>query len=214
MVTACWSVKGGSGVSVVAAALASTRRSGEGTALVDLGGDQPCILGCAEPDGPGVAELAGLRADAGTVRAALVPLAPGLGLLPRGRGDLPRGEHARVFAGIVAGWSGPTVVDCGVLADPDGLAATVVSSASRSLLVVRPCIVALRRAVAAPWRADGVVLVTEPGRALGPRDVEGVLGAPVIAVVPVDPTVARVVDAGLLLSRPPRLLAGLLDRVV
>lgn len=213
MLTACWSVKGGSGVSVVAAAFAVTRRSGAGTLLVDLDGDQPCVLGRVEPDGIGIAELAAAAPDVVGVRAAVVPVASGLELLPRGRGRLPIGERAGALADRIAAMGTATVVDCGGPVDPDGLAAAVLGVATRSLLVVRPCILALRRAVAAPWRPDGVVLVAEPGRALGPSDVEGVLGVPVVAVVPVDPATARVVDAGLLLSRPPRQLTGPLDHV-
>ena len=80
------------------------------------------------------------------------------------------------------------------------------AGASLSLLVLRPCYLALRRAVDAPLRPSGVVLVAEPGRALGRRDVEDVLDAPVRAEVPVSPAVARMVDAGLLSRRLPRLL--------
>ena len=49
-----------------------------------------------------------------------------------------------------------------------------------------------------------MVLVTEPGRALGRADVERTVGAPVVAEVAVDPQVARAVDAGMLTSRLPR----------
>src|SRR5437667_331223 len=74
---------------------------------------------------------------------------------------------------------GPVVVDCGSSGSPAGLA--VAGVASLSLLVVRPCFLALRRAAAAPVRPSAVVLVDEPGRSLGRRDVEDALGAPVRA---------------------------------
>ena len=48
-----------------------------------------------------------------------------------------------------------------------------------------------------------MVLVEERGRALSRADVEDVLGVPVRAVVEVDATVARAVDAGLLAGRLP-----------
>ena len=49
----CWSVKGGSGTTVVAAALAlSLARRDEGALLVDLAGDVPAALGCPEPTLP------------------------------------------------------------------------------------------------------------------------------------------------------------------
>ncbi len=80
------------------------------------------------------------------------------------------------------------------------------AGAEVSLLVLRPCYLALRRALAAPVRPSGVVLVTESGRALGRRDVEEVLGVPVRAQVPVEESVARAVDAGMLARRVPRSL--------
>jgi len=53
----------------------------------------------------------------------------------------------------------------------------------------------------------GVVLVREPGRALGRHDVEDALQVPVRAEIDVEPAVARAVDAGLLATRLPRSLA-------
>lgn len=76
-----------------------------------------------------------------------------------------------------------------------------------SLLVTRPCYLALRAAVRWGWRRDGfdgILLVNEPGRALGVDDVAAVLDLPVIATIDVDPAVARLVDSGLMLDRTPR----------
>jgi hypothetical protein len=81
----------------------------------------------------------------------------------------------------------------------------VAAAATRSLLVVRPWFLALRRAIAAPVRPSAVVLVVEEHRTLGPQDVEDVLGVPVLCVA-WDPAVARAVDAGLLASRLPKVL--------
>jgi hypothetical protein len=64
-----------------------------------------------------------------------------------------------------------------------------------------------------PVRPTGVVLVDEPGRSLGQRDIEHALGVPVEAVVSLDPAVARAVDAGLLASRVPRMVTRALRRV-
>lgn len=71
-----------------------------------------------------------------------------------------------------------------------------------------PCYLALRAlTLAGPSSVDGLVLITEPGRALGARDVEGVIGRPIVTEVPVDAAVARGVDAGCLLDgRLPRSL--------
>jgi CO dehydrogenase nickel-insertion accessory protein CooC1 len=55
MLTACWSVKGGSGTTVVAAGLvlglAAVDRA---VVAADFGGDLPAVLGVAEPAGPGL----------------------------------------------------------------------------------------------------------------------------------------------------------------
>ena len=81
------------------------------------------------------------------------------------------------------------------------------------MLVTRACfLVAPPGGLACPLRPSEVVLLTEPGRALGRGDVERTVGAPVVAEVAVDPQVARAVDAGLLTSRLPRGLARELAR--
>jgi hypothetical protein len=72
-------------------------------------------------------------------------------------------------------------------------------------LVVRNCYVSLRRALLAPPTTVGVVLVTEPGRSLGRRNVAEVVGVPIVAEVGVTASVARSIGAGLLVSsRRPR----------
>lgn len=76
----------------------------------------------------------------------------------------------------------------------------------RNLLVTRPCYLALRRSVACNVTPDGIIMIGEPGRALGRRDIENALRAPVIVEMAYDPTVARAVDAGLLSSRFPKYL--------
>jgi hypothetical protein len=225
----CWSSKGGSGTTVVAAALAILLAADAGGALlVDLGGDLPAALGLPEPaagvatwargrsgsaDGegrdafggpPGCRALDGLAVDAGG----------GLRLLPRGPGPLGAGTGPALARALAE--QDPVVVDAGVVAHHtvDGDAALdVAATATASLLVIRPCFLALRRAVAAPLRASGVVLVDEPQRVLGAADIEAALGVPVTAVVPWDPAVARRVDAGLLGCSLPRAVARSLRRV-
>jgi hypothetical protein len=86
----------------------------------------------------------------------------------------------------------------------------VLRAAGSSLFVTRACYLALRRALRVGVDADGVVLLAEPGRALGRRDVADLLGLPVVGVVEADPAVARAVDAGTLIRRvPPTLAKGL-----
>lgn len=209
MLIACWSSKGGAGTTVVAASLAVllARRDPVGALLVDLAGDAPAALGLADPDSPGVAGwlAAGVDVPADALpRLEVAAACPDLALLPRGSGPL-EGERTDVLAALLASDARPVVVDCG--ADPTGAALTVAAGATRSVLVTRPCFLALRRALAAPLRPSEVVLLAEPGRALSRLDVEDCVGAPVVAEVAVDPAVARAVDAGLLATRLPRRLA-------
>jgi MinD-like ATPase involved in chromosome partitioning or flagellar assembly len=211
----CWSAKGGSGTTVVAAALAITlaERSDAGVTMVDAAGDVPAALGAAEPGGLGLGDwLADDAAPPESVANLVVACTGRIGVVPRGTVDpltvpAPPGRLAALATALQ---DRTVVVDAG-----SGAAAHLglVSVARTSLLVVRPCYLALRRAVALGGRADGVVLLVEPGRALGRRDVESVLGAPVVAEVPVEPSLARAVDAGLLATRIPRSMSSVLGRV-
>jgi len=216
MLVACWSAKGGAGTTVVAAALAAllARSAPGGAVLADLGGDTPALVGLAEPIGLGLADwlAAGSGVGAPALAEVEVPLCDGLTLLPRGCGALGPPARAEVLAAVLADDPRPIVVDCGVLgagADKpcpvcDGdLALRVASCASLSLLVLRPCYLAVRRAVAVPVRPSGLVLVREPGRSLTADDIEQVLGAPVRAEIDIEPAVARAVDAGTFLHRLP-----------
>jgi hypothetical protein len=199
--TCCWSVKGGSGVTVVAAAVALAASATGRVALVDLCGDLPTALGLAEPDGPGVAEWSRGCGDA-PPRATSVP-ATSLSLVPRGRG--PLGTLREVDLAPLAD---DVVVDAGCLDRADGPRATLASRAERSLLVTRACYLGLRRAATFRIRPHGVVVLTEPGRVLRADDVASVIGAPIVAEIPVDASISRVVDAGMLTSRRP---SSLLD---
>ncbi len=213
MLVACWSVKGGSGTTVVAAALGllMAATAAGPVVLVDLGGDAAAVLGLPErADGAGSAHWwADATADPTADAAALVrPVGPGLGLLSLGPAQPGRTAPADVgdrLAAALSSWES-AVVDCGP-PGPVGPALALASSSTMSLLVLRPCFLALRRAVAAPLRPSGIVVVAERDRALRASDVEAVVGAPVRAEVPWDPAVARAVDAGLLATRIPRALA-------
>lgn len=217
----CWTAKGGTGTSVVAATLAVLlARRPAGALLVDLCGDQPALLGLREPPAPGVADwiVRGAEAPPDALGRLEVEVADGLRLLPRGSWDGPAsGEvdaQLAVLAPLFAADRRAVVVDAGRLAAPgDGTSSPAVhaagaltAAAATSLLVIGPCYLALRRAVAVGVRPHGVVVVGERGRALQSDDVANVVGAPVLAEVGVDPAVARVVDAGLLVSRLPRSL--------
>lgn len=218
MITACWSLKGGSGTTVVAAglALAQQRRSAERVLLVDLAGDQPAVLGVPQPIGPGVAEwmAAGPSAPPDALARLETTVGPGLALLHRGDGDLRAGA-AELLVQVLAGSGRRVVVDCGTLVPGRAVdaAVRVAAEATRSLLVTRPCFLALSRAEHAPLTPSGVVVVREPGRCLTDRTVADTVRAPVVLSVDVDPAVARAVDSGLLVSRLPRRFAQVLRAV-
>ena len=207
MLIACWSAKGGSGTTVVAAALATVlARSSTGAVLADLAGDVPAVLGLPEPAGPGIAQwlAAGEVVPADGLSRLEVPASGGLTVLPAG-GALPEAPgRGEVLAALLAADARPVVADCGCA--PGGARLALAAAAGQSLLVLRPCYLALRRAVASPLRPSGVVLIEEDGRAISKRDVEAALGVPVRAVVAHDKRIARAVDAGLLSARVPALL--------
>jgi len=212
-----WSVKGGSGTTVVAAAVAGAAARRTGAALlVDLCGDQPAAVGLPEPTGPGLRDwMAATERRAEALDRLAVAVDERLRLVPRGAPGPWPAERAGELVDALVRTGRPVVVDAGVL-DPaagHGPVAAELVDAGTSLLVLRPCYLALRRAVRATTRVDGVVLVLEPGRALGRRDVEQVLDVPVVATVELDPSVARAVDSGRLVRRPQRVLERALGGV-
>ena len=89
MLTVCWSPKGGSGTSVVAAALAvQTAAAGRECLLVDLAGDQPAILGLPSTDGQGLTDwLTAPDVPVDALRSLELPVADRLRILPRGRSE-------------------------------------------------------------------------------------------------------------------------------
>ena len=213
MLVTCWSTKGGSGTTVIAAlaSLHAAQDRDRPVLLVDLCGDLPAVFGCAEASsGLG----AWLRSDLAScsLERVLEELTPGLSLLPRGQGllDPRRAEELVEWLATEA----TVVVDAGVLRDPaersgsglgdDELRWRLAAEADRSVLVTRACYLALRRTVSLPVRPSGVVLVAEAGRALTRSDCERAIGAPVLATVAIDPDIARAVDAGMLRTRVPK----------
>jgi hypothetical protein len=218
MVTLCWAAKGGSGTTVVATALALS--SPRPSLLVDLDGEIPAVLGLPEPDRPGVAEWLLSDTSADHLAELLVDIAPRTWLLPWRSATADNLHHSvdrhdarwALLGDWLHDWSSQwgcdVTVDVGTRVPPEPLAAR----ADRSLLVTRPCYLSLRRAVRSTVRPTGVILVDEPGRGLAQRDVEHALGVPIEAVVSLDPTVSRAVDAGLLASRLPRVMTRALRR--
>ncbi len=212
-----WSAKGGSGVTVTVAAYSAwlARRDGP-TTVVDLCGDQPAALGLASHRGEGWTDwLAAPQGGRAALDRLVVPVDERLSLLPVGTGR--PGPAERIADLVAALASRPrVVVDAGVPtsipagagshssgrlppgADEPFLAFT---EAGRSTMVVRPCYLALRRAMAVRFHIDDLVVLTEPDRALSPRDVAEVLGSELAAVLAIEPRIARSVDAGTLVRR-------------
>src|SRR5688500_11209132 len=152
MIVTCWSVKGGSGTSVVAGGLAVAWAAERRVLAVDLAGDLPALIGLESPPGPGVVDW--LAAGGGVGTAALHALAfdagRGLRVLHRGGtaaaalGGAPDTDDAgrslptgrwTAFAEAMAAIGTDVVIDAGLAPLPPELAAHT----DASLLVIRPC---------------------------------------------------------------------------
>ena len=217
MLISVWSPKGGSGTSVFAAALSIVLARRGPARLADLAGDQPAILGMSEP-------VAGLRnwlavgpgAPAEAVERIAVEVCRGLTLLPTGptRSVRVNPEAGAALGVILREDPIPTVADLGTA--PEGAVRAVGEVADHSVVLIRGCYLALRRAVRHPLldKANAVVLVEEPGRALRSREIADVLGVSVVARVPVRTGIARIVDAGVLPARLPEMLANPAHRLL
>lgn len=207
------SSKGGVGTSVVAAAFAHelAARSGELVLLVDVGGDQADICGVDVTGAPGLADWLYSSDEVGVsaLKNLLIDVAPGLALLPRGTRPIPEVsgsiDPARCALMIEGFASMVVVADVGVVdIDPLSPKVLLLAGSDRTVTVLRACYLALRQLGRLPVVVDAVVEVVEAGRSLRTLDIEAVAGVPVSARIRVDPTIARAVDAGLLLRRTPR----------
>jgi len=193
----CWSAKGGSGTTVVAAGLALAHPGP--TLLVDLDGDLPATLGIGEPDLPGVHDWLTANAPAERLAKLEIPLTERAHLLAAGT-PAPAGPGRwEALARHFADDPRHVVVDIGTHHPPPALAA----AAEHIFVVTRNCYLALRAFVRRPGPATGVIVVEERGRSYRADDIEHALGVPVAATVLHDPAVARAADAGLMLGRVP-----------
>ncbi len=205
-----WSVKGGVGTSVIAAATAIRLASADHeTTLVDLTGDQPALLGLSSVGmsneagiGDWVAAGEGVAADA--IGRLLSDVSSGLRLLRQGSKpatDAEGSSNRRLLLALeMLARTTSVVVDAGL--DPFAVRSAL-SAEHRCICVLRSCYLALNLAQQIPGPYDRVVLVEEPGRALRMRDVAAAVGASSVETVPWDPRVARAVDAGTIVSLLP-----------
>lgn len=209
-----WSPKGGSGTSVLAAACSLVLAPHGGARLVDLAGDQPAILGLGAEPTTGVADwlAVGPEAPSDALDRLAIDVGPGLALLPRGEtpsvlAPAAAAEAGAALAVALRDGTGTAVVDAGTAESPAARALLEVSDVS--IVVIRECYLALRRAARLPLvgRCAGLLVVQEPGRALSPREVSDVLGRATLARVPLRDGIARAVDAGSLPARLPEPLA-------
>ena len=209
----CWSVKGGSGTTVVASTIALMRaaESQRGALLVDLAGYVPAVLGLAESSGPGINDwFANCDHESRmTLQSIAIQATANLQIITRGSKQLDANTNFSELYAALKTFDLPIIVDAGCgLPSPDLLA-----HASSSLLVTRPCYLSLRRAAQLSVSPTGIVLINEAGRALGKHDVEAVIGAPVVAEISFDAAIARAIDAGLLASRIPTIMSKQLAAV-
>lgn len=215
-----WTAKSGSGCSVTSLALALhvARKHRADVLLVDLDGD--LAVAAAVSDRPeGVTDwLAAPDAPDHALERLELRLAPHLSLLPRGAAHAWSEPRAEALVGLLRSESRPVIVDVSTVEPHAGSAMQrlrrTLASGDPSLLVTRPCYLAVRRAEALTVNPTGVVLVREQGRTLDRFVVAQTIGAPVVAVIDHDPAVARAVDGGVMVRRPPRPLRRQVDALV
>ena len=206
MLTGIWSMKGGSGTTVTTCAIA---RLHPRALIIDTCGDVPAVLGLADSDTPGARDWLAGDSPRERLDDLVESVDDRLGLLRCGTSEGPFEDRAwRTFAEWATERPEEVIVDLGT-----GVPSAAFRAMVRDLMVIRPCYLSLRRAARSGLRPDGVIVVCEPGRALTADDVGRCLDVPVVATVRIDPTVARAVDAGLILSRLPATLR-VLDGVI
>lgn len=203
-----WSVRGGAGVSVVAALAAlHGGREDRDALLVDLDGGLPSILGIAEPDGPGLGEWSQAPSDlpVDALGHLEVPLLPGLALLPRGVGPVAP-DRVGLLAALLGGDARTVVVDAGQLAAAPERG-QLARAADASVLVTSACPAARRHLAHLPAAPSGVVVVHRHVCHGGIAAVARAASAPILAEIEHDAVFARAVDLGLLGRRVPRRVA-------
>jgi len=208
------SPKGGVGVSTLATAIAGQLAPSRPTTVLDVGGDIARIVGVDVAERDGFADWLDSPTALGVdvLESLQVEVVPGLSIIPRGRKPLPSLPPAERLVQVAALSSqgrpdAVVIADVGVVDDRAISVASVLSAAAdRTTLVTRACYLSLTRTRELAVAFDDVVEVVEGGRTLNTIDIEAIVGEPVATRVPCDPLIARAVDSGILLARPPRTL--------
>lgn len=233
MVIAGWSVRGGSGTTVVCSALASTWSRSVPTVLVDLCGDAPALFGRPTTTRPGLMHWCMAHQSVGPESIGdLVDTQGGKGTpdllhagqpLHRGEGGsepdaaASRGEEQRLEKRLQQGlqWLAQTydrvVIDLGTRTD--ARAEALLRASTASLLVMRPCTITMREAIRSKRAVVGTVLVGSGSGSLRADDVEALLGVPVFAHIPTVRSIPAAVDAGTFGQRLPRQLRAPMQAV-
>ena len=209
MLASMWALKGGQGTSTTAALAAVGVAADRPALLVDLCGDQSNLFR-VDPRREGIAEWSAGDLTARALRHQEVHVTDTLRLLPRGRGPIdPRRAQELVEWLVGSGQVEAVIADAGTL-DPEcggeardyQLRRMVAQVAVESVLVTKPCYLALRRCEPNTVSPTGVIMVSDMRRALGPADIEQAAGAPVLATVPLDLQIALAADGGDMAGEP------------
>jgi hypothetical protein len=206
------SSKGGSGTTVTACASALRAATEYGSALfIDLCGDVPAVLGMSEPTSPGVNEWLAENQTADSEALVLLGNSTANGLIVIHRGDkFVEGQPRWCdLAHALSHMPMPVFIDAGTSYVPDELRHV----AQHVVLVTRPCYLSLRRATLLS-KPTGVVVVEEEGRALNAKDIQYVIGSPILSTIPMTPAVSRAVDAGLFATRYEQVIGQHLPELV
>ena len=132
MLTLCWAAKGGSGTTVVVAAMGLSVEPP--VLLVDLDGDLPSVYGLAESALPGVHDWVLSDATPNRLIDLAMPVAPGVSAVCAGLARAPADAERWHTLGVALGAHPSTVVvDAGTGPPPEPL----VGAADRTLLVTR-----------------------------------------------------------------------------
>ncbi|MCB1029847.1 MAG: hypothetical protein KDA95_00830 [Acidimicrobiales bacterium] len=216
MLIACWSLKGGAGVSTVVAAIAQAGVvTGRGpVAIADLCGDQALLHGVGWGAGAGLRgwTRAGPDVPPDALERLLEPLSEDMSLLGPGTGRWV-GERAEALGKALSQMAGLVVADVGQ-AIHTAVGRAVVEGADRSVLVIRACPLSMRAVADLTLKPDCVVLVRDPRRWLGWREVAERCGVPVVAEIDLDPAVGKCADVGIIHRPLPKRFVQALAEIV